>query len=331
MRTITFTLLVLCLAGNAFTQEIIVPPEPVSALTADSQSTPLEAVSELLKILAPKPNEILLDPGCGYDARLLITACRDFGTLRAIGVEINPDLAESARRHVKQANLSDRIEIITGDSLKLDIKADIGVAYMWPEFLASFHPKIEKLKRFVSYEFSIRNAGSNVTTKTLSNGAIIYLWKRPAKLVSIVNLPRGSYCQICGRNCNNPMAHMNLQTRPIQQASGQWVNKKVCINGQCFMQRVWQENASSDSGTVLLLRPHNNTGNAIVDSYMPSTPEIVTSPQPRYVSHNEPEVVLQTTTTAIVYSPRPLLSRPVRSLLAAKPVRTFLGRLFCRR
>lgn len=254
---------VLLLAAPAVAQQFAWDPPPdVDTLAAGAQPTPWPAVGGLLNLLKPQPDEVLLDPGCGYDARLLIAACRYYGVEKAIGVEIDPVIAESARRHVEFARLSDRIEIITGDSTKLNITADVGVAYLWPDTLEDLRPKIEKLDRFACYEFGV--PGLQMTERKASNGGKLFLWKpqppvaqtaSPAstpvqQLVpitrtvdKIVRLPRGSYCEVCGSHCRNPMAHKLSQqvvgyqpavAQPATpQPSGRWVREKVCVNGVC--------------------------------------------------------------------------------------------------
>lgn len=223
---------------------------------ADSQSTPWPAVGSVLNALAPKPDEVLLDPGCGHDARLLIQACRYFGTKKAIGVEINPELAESARQHVAQAGLSDQIEIITGDSTKLDLEADIGVAYMWPEVLTELKPKIQQLDRFVAYGFAVPDL--QMTPKTAANGGKLYVWNAVMRVpitktsTKIARLPRGSYCQVCGGHCSNPMAHVREQQivgyvdKDVRETSGtnaqprgHWETRQVCNGRQCKNVRVF--------------------------------------------------------------------------------------------
>lgn len=195
-------------------------PMMEAELSADAQPTPWPGVAAMLNELKPKPNEVLLDPGCGYDARLLINACRFFGVEKAIGVEIDPAIAESARRHVAEAGLSDQIEIIDGDSTTLDVDADIGVAYLWPDTLKNLKPKIEQLDRFVSYAYAV--PGLPMQAKPIGGGmrGNVYAWKKPPKVVRVpitqsfrrtVGLPRGSYCEVCGGRCSNPMAHVTQQ------------------------------------------------------------------------------------------------------------------------
>lgn len=154
-------------------------PKPATWLTEadlspDAQPTPMSSVAAGLRALNPKPGEVLVDYGCGFDARWLITACRLYGTQRAIGVEIDPVTAESARRYVAAAGLSARITIITGDATTTDARADIGCAYLWPETLAKLKPKIVQLDRFVSYSHPVPGWAS-----IYANGVNLYARNPP--------------------------------------------------------------------------------------------------------------------------------------------------------
>lgn len=183
-------------------------------LNADTQPTPMPGVIAMLNALKPQPNEVLIDPGCGFDARVLITAVRDFGTKKAIGIEIDPEIAASARAYVADSGYSDRITIINGDSTKLNWNANIGAAYLWPDTLGAMRAKIQGLDRFVSFAFATPALNSK---ENKTEAGVTYLWTKDTEsrnavpivrtFNGIVNLPRGSYCQICGRYCSNPMAH----------------------------------------------------------------------------------------------------------------------------
>lgn len=208
----------LLLAGTTYQfldQYVLLDTETVDiAVAAGEQPTPRPGVEAGLRLLNPQPNEVLVDFGCGRDARWSVAAVRDYGLRQVIGIEIDSDIAESARQQVIREGLSDRIEIVTGDATAFRGRANIGVAYLWPSVLAQLVPQIEKLDRFVSYGFPV--PGLQMAEHTLPGGGKVYLWTRPAttsvpitRTVSrIVGLPSGSWCQVCGRYCSNPMAHV---------------------------------------------------------------------------------------------------------------------------
>lgn len=120
------------------------------ALAAAQAPTPHSEVARILELLAPKENETLVDYGCG-DGRFLIAAVETYGC-KAVGVEIDPEKVALARAKIENAGLQDRIQIIEGDALTADVKADIGVVYLYPELLAELAPKLKSLKRLASYQ-----------------------------------------------------------------------------------------------------------------------------------------------------------------------------------
>jgi len=151
---------------------------PTAVITEDDlppeqQPTPWESVDVILDILKQKldkesinfADQVLIDFGAGYDARILIRACQKYGTKKAIGIEIDPIIAESARQYVRTAGLKDRITIITGDSREVDVEADVGVAYLFEDVLEDLVPKFKKLKRVVSFSHDI----PNLNTERISN------------------------------------------------------------------------------------------------------------------------------------------------------------------
>jgi SAM-dependent methyltransferase len=61
----------------------------------------------------------VVDLGCGA-AGVLIEMCRLDEGLRGLGIDISPAAIEQARARVKQAGLSDRIELVVGDVAEVD-------------------------------------------------------------------------------------------------------------------------------------------------------------------------------------------------------------------
>jgi cyclopropane-fatty-acyl-phospholipid synthase len=76
----------------------------------DAQTRKLDVVCRKLNL---QPNERLLDVGCGWGS-LVIHAATHYG-VRAVGVTISPAQAELARARVREAGLSDRVEIRLAD------------------------------------------------------------------------------------------------------------------------------------------------------------------------------------------------------------------------
>lgn len=113
---------------------------------------------EMLKMAGLKQGEILYDLGCG-DGRILITAARDFGAY-AVGVELDEGRAKEAREKVSNLGLEDKVKVIHGNILDLDISpADVVTLYLTTSANEKLRPKMEReLKpgtRVVSHDFTI--------------------------------------------------------------------------------------------------------------------------------------------------------------------------------
>lgn len=185
-------------------------PTPVitqSNLPAEAQSTPHEEVHRILKWFNLKPEETLVEYGCGYDARFCISASAVYGC-RSIGIEIDHERAEAAKRLVRLLGLQDKVTIIEGDATKLDIEADYGVAYLWPETLVQLRQKIIELRAFASYSH-------DVPGMSLTKNGDSYLWGRNFSSNSIqfedkIIDPVGYWNGVAyhGRVCNNPRCEM---------------------------------------------------------------------------------------------------------------------------
>lgn len=81
-------------------------------------STPRSLIEPLLELADVGPDDGVLDVGCG-DGRLVIAAARSSGC-RSVGVELDPELADRARRHAREAGVADRVEIVCGDARDVD-------------------------------------------------------------------------------------------------------------------------------------------------------------------------------------------------------------------
>lgn len=114
----------------------------------EAAPTPGREVERVLSLL-PKPEIAFVDYGCG-DARWCIAAAERWGC-RAIGVEIDSTRAKAARERVKSLGLDNLITIIEGDATKVQVEADVGVAYLYADVLEQLKPKLEKLRAFASY------------------------------------------------------------------------------------------------------------------------------------------------------------------------------------
>jgi SAM-dependent methyltransferase len=107
-------------------------------------ATPDEVTQKMCELAKVNKDTVVYDLGCG-EAHMLILAAKKYGC-KCVGVELNADRANKARKAVKDAGLEKLIEIRTGDALRVkDIdRADVILMYMFPGFLNYVKPIAEK-------------------------------------------------------------------------------------------------------------------------------------------------------------------------------------------
>jgi len=121
--------------------------------------TPQPIVERMLEAGRVKPGEMVYDLGSG-DGRVVIAAAQKFGA-RAVGVEILPDLCEKARARVKALGLEDRVTIVHGSALRIDLSpADVVTMSFLTTSNERVKPNLEKTlrpgARVVSNEFPVK-------------------------------------------------------------------------------------------------------------------------------------------------------------------------------
>jgi len=121
--------------------------------------TPQDVVEKMLRTARVKPGETVYDLGSG-DGRIVITAAQQFGA-RGVGVEISPDLCEKAKARIHGLGLEDRVSMIHGSILRVDLSpANVVTMYLLTTSNERMKPNLEKyLKpgtRVVSNEFPVK-------------------------------------------------------------------------------------------------------------------------------------------------------------------------------
>ena len=121
--------------------------------------SPEIVVDKMLEAARVKPDEVVYDLGSG-DGRIVIAAARKYRA-RAVGVELRGDLCKSTLARIQALGLSDRITLIHGNLLKVDLSpADVVTLYLLTSSNERLRPNLEKyLKlsaRVVSNDFEIR-------------------------------------------------------------------------------------------------------------------------------------------------------------------------------
>ncbi|HVZ32568.1 MAG TPA: methyltransferase domain-containing protein, partial [Polyangiaceae bacterium] len=121
--------------------------------------SPQPVVERMLEAAELKPYETVYDLGCG-DGRILITAAREFNA-KAVGVELSDKLVRQAQDQVRKLGLQNRVTVIEGDLMKVDLKpADVVTVYLLTSanegLKPAFEQSLRKGARVVSHDFQIR-------------------------------------------------------------------------------------------------------------------------------------------------------------------------------
>ncbi len=144
--------------------------------------TPEGLVEKMLTAARVTSDDRVFDLGAG-DGIIAITAARKFGAT-AVGIEYNPQMADFARRKVREAGVADKVRIITGDIFKEDFSsATVVTMYLLPDLNMRLRPIILGMKpgtRVVSHAFTMGDWEPEETVQ--HDGARGYLWIVPAKV-----------------------------------------------------------------------------------------------------------------------------------------------------
>ncbi len=120
--------------------------------------TPIKVVHRMLKLGEVKSGDMVYDLGSG-DGRIVITAVQEYGA-KAVGVELDSDLAERANARIRELNISDRARVMHGHLMDVDLRAaSVVTLYLLSSSNLQLRPKLERdLKpgaRVVSHDFQI--------------------------------------------------------------------------------------------------------------------------------------------------------------------------------
>jgi ubiquinone/menaquinone biosynthesis C-methylase UbiE len=121
--------------------------------------SPQIIVDKMLEAARVKPGEMVYDLGSG-DGRIIITAAQKYKA-KAVGVELSRDLCLAAEERVKALGLQNRVKVVHGNLLNVDLSpADVVTLYLLTSSNDRLKPNLEKyLKpgaRVVSNDFEIR-------------------------------------------------------------------------------------------------------------------------------------------------------------------------------
>ena len=121
--------------------------------------TPQALVEKMLEAGHVKAGDVVYDLGAG-DGRIVITAAQKFGA-RGVGVEIREDLCRKADERIRALGLEDRVRMIQGSALRVDLSpADVVTMVFLTTSNERMRPRLEKFlkpgARVVSNEFPIK-------------------------------------------------------------------------------------------------------------------------------------------------------------------------------
>lgn len=153
--------------------------DPTSPPRYRIASMPQFAVEAILKTIKPVKTDVLYDLGCG-DGRIVITAAKKYGC-HCVGVEIDKEIADLARKNVKAAKIENHVTIITADIRKIKLDdADIIMMYLFPDLIKELEPEILKAKCVVSYSHKIPgvlNKEWHIVSK--EKRLPFFIWEKP--------------------------------------------------------------------------------------------------------------------------------------------------------
>jgi SAM-dependent methyltransferase len=133
-------LLLALVAPAALAQEV--PEEKLAPFVP----SPEMVVQKMLELANVKPGDVVYDLGCG-DGRIIIMAAQKFGA-NAVGVELDDDLYKTTSGRIKELKLQDKVKIIHGDLLKVDLSpATVVTLYLLTSANEKLKPNLEKYLR----------------------------------------------------------------------------------------------------------------------------------------------------------------------------------------
>ena len=127
------------------------------AADAPYVQTPWNVVDAMFKMGGVGPNDFLIDLGSG-DGRIVIAAAAKLGA-RGFGVELDPNLVNTAQREAERQGVKDRVTFQAEDLFFVDLsKATVITVYMGEGVNLRLRPALFKLKpgtRVLSHDFDM--------------------------------------------------------------------------------------------------------------------------------------------------------------------------------
>lgn len=142
--------------------------------------TPQSVVDRMLEMADVDENDVVYDLGSG-DGRIVIRAAEQYGA-RGVGIEIDPERIEEARKNAKEAGVTDLVVFRQEDLFEADFsEATVVTLYLLPSVNLKLRPELfEQLAPgtpVVSHDFDMDDWEPEKTVEM--DGDTIYRWTIP--------------------------------------------------------------------------------------------------------------------------------------------------------
>lgn len=172
----------LVLAGCAELEALLGPDTRVREPDVVYDPTPPEVVAAMLEMAELRAGDVLYDLGSG-DGRIVIEAARRVG-VRAVGIDIDPELVRLARERAQNEGLAGRAQFRQEDLLRADIgEATVVTLFLGPELNLRLRPRLLAMlapgTRVISHQYDM-GQWAPVRERRIGN-RVIYLWIVPKR------------------------------------------------------------------------------------------------------------------------------------------------------
>lgn len=162
------------------------PPRKRTFIEVASIPTPMETVAEMLRLANLKKGDVLYDLGSG-DGRIPLEAARKYG-VRAVGVEIKPQLVAEANRRAKDENLEKLVHFVQADLFRMNYRgANVVTLYLSDSINERLRPKLLRELRpgskIISHDFRMGDWQPEQTVRIPWENLYrtVYVWTVPQK------------------------------------------------------------------------------------------------------------------------------------------------------
>lgn len=177
MRHISSALLALLISSPVLSPRQL---QDQVAINTPFVSTTPNVVTGMLRLAAPKSEDIIYDLGCG-DGRIIIAAAKRY-SIHGVGIDINPDRIREARANARFAGVDRLVSFEEGDLFETDLRrATIVTLYLLHDVNLKLRPKLQRElppgARIVAESFDLGDW--KPAKKEKIDGADLFLWVMP--------------------------------------------------------------------------------------------------------------------------------------------------------